>query len=40
MSDISTITLEEFRSLCYSHMDEDINVDDVLDSIEVEQEGA
>ena len=31
----STITYEEFQSLCLSHIDDDINVDDVLHSISV-----
>ena len=32
---VSVITIEEFRSMCYSHMHEDINVDDVVESIVV-----
>ena len=34
---ITTLTLEEYQSICYSHMHEDINVDDVLDSLQVLQ---
>lgn len=32
---MTILTLEEFQSLCYSHMHEDLHVDDVLATIEV-----
>ena len=34
---MTTLTYEEYQSMCYSHMHEDINVDDVLNSIQVLQ---
>mgnify|MGYP005819509675 CR=1 FL=1 len=32
-----TITMEEFKSMCYSHMHEDIDVDIVVESVIVKR---